>query len=251
MPHGARKMSSSGYYHVVPKGIRDQIIFESDADRRLYVELLAASCEPSDVKVHAYCLMSNHVHLVVEDPQGQLSAFMKYIDERYASYFVLKSGAIGGIFRKPFWSEPIESDEYLLCAVRYVHANPAVAGICRASAYEWSSVKDYLGRDGLTHTETVSSMLGGREGFIEFSKLQNVTAVPFPGSTLKRHFDDDEALRLACGILGFDARSVSQMSVELQRTACGKLLAHGFSIAQTARITGVGKRRIEWFSRQR
>ena len=147
MPKAARVKSASGYYHVVPKGIADQLIFENDLDRNMYLELLRKAKVETGVKLHAYCLMSNHVHLVVEDEHDKLSEFMKYVTERYAMYYAQQIGRTGGIFRKPFWSEPIESDEYLLCAVRYVHANPAAAGICPASQYEWSSAKDYLGME--------------------------------------------------------------------------------------------------------
>lgn len=124
VPHAARKRSASGFYHVVPKGMSGQIIFESDSDRSLYIKLLTEAKALHDVAIHAYCLMSNHVHLAVEDPKEHLSDFMKYVHERYGTYFAGKTGRTGGIFRTPFWSEPIETDTYLLCAVRYVHAHP-------------------------------------------------------------------------------------------------------------------------------
>ena len=138
MPHTARRKSESGYYHVVSKAIADQIIFESDVDRRYYLKLLEEARADVACEVLAYCLMSNHVHLVVKDTFGSLSAMMKHVDERYGTYVADKTFRSGGIFKKPFWSEPINTDEHLLCAVRYVHANPAAAGICAASAYEWS-----------------------------------------------------------------------------------------------------------------
>ena len=242
MPHIARQKGESGYYHVVPKGIADQLIFENDDDRSMYLELLRKAKAETGVKLHAYCLMSNHVHLVVEDPGGKLSEFMKYVTERYAMYYAKQIGRTGGVFRKPFWSEPIESDEYLLCAVRYVHANPAAAGICAASHYEWSSAKDYLGRSTeITDTSMVLEMLGGREGFIEFSKPSNATASPFPGSRLSGHLSDDEALVIAKAILGDMGINLAACDKAARAAGITLLAEKGFSIAQISRITGVAR----------
>ena len=242
MPKGARQRSESGYYHVVPKGIADQLIFEDDLDRSLYLELLRKAKAETGIKIHAYCLMSNHVHLVVEDEHGKLSEAMKYLTERYAMHFAGQIGRTGGIFRKPFWSEPIESDEHLLCAVRYAHANPAAAGICLASAYEWSSAKDYLGRESeITDTGMVLDMLGGKEGFVEFSKMANATAVPFPGSMLKDHLTDDEALAIAKGILGEDGINLAAYEKEARTAGVRLLSERGFSVARIARITGLSR----------
>ena len=242
MPHIARQVSASGYYHVVPKGIADQLIFEDDMDRSLYLELLRKAKAETGIKVHAYCLMSNHVHLVVEDEHGKLSEAMKYLTERYAMHFAGQTGRTGGVFRKPFWSEPIESDEHLLCAVRYVHANPAAAGICAASAYEWSSAKDYLGRESeITNPDMVLGMLGGQEGFVEFSQLANATALPFPGSMLSNHLSDDEALAIAKGILGPGGVNLAACDKEARHAGIRLLSERGFSIPQIARITGVSK----------
>ena len=241
MPKAARVKSASGYYHVVPKGIADQLIFEDDLDRSMYLELLRKAKTEVGIKLHAYCLMSNHVHLVVEDEHDMLSEFMKYVTERYAMYYAKQIGRTGGVFRKPFWSEPIESDEHLLSAVRYVHANPAAAGICPASAYEWSSAKDYLGRETeITDTETVLDMLGGRDGFIEFSKPSHTTATPFPGSSLTNHLSDDEALAIAKAVLGDTGINLSACDRGVQSAGIVELFQRGFSVPQIARITGVG-----------
>ena len=243
MPHEARKKSESGYYHVVPKGIADQILFLDDADRELYVRLLADASKAVDVLVHAYCLMSNHVHLVMEDPNDELSGFMKYVGERYAMHFAEKTGRRGGVFRKPFWSEPIKSNEHLLSAVRYVHANPAAAGICSAKDYSWSSMHDYLGkRNGLAHTATILDMCGGVEGFLQFSDASNDTAAPFPGSRLRAHLSDDEAAVIMRHILGDSLDlNLSRYSLEIRRQAVAKLLDRGFSTTRIARICGVSQ----------
>ena len=249
MPHTARKKSESGYYHVVPKGIADQIIFEDDEDRALYVELLRKAKAETGIRLHAYCLMSNHTHLVIEDEHDQLAEAMKYLHERYAMHYAEKIGRTGGIFRKPYWSEPIDTDGHLLCAARYAHANPAAAGICPASVYEWSSARDYLGRTGgIADTSMVLEMLGGKDGFIEFSQMSNATALPFPGSKLKAHLSDDEAARIAREVLGRDNINLAKASQEERRTALQLLAERGFTTRQISRICGLGKSTVSRFS---
>ena len=245
MPHAARKVSASGYYHVVPKGSRNQIVFEDDSDRSCYVQLLADAKKLYNIKLHAYCLMSNHIHLAVEDPEHSLSAFLKYVNERYAMYFCDKTDNTGGVFVKHTWSEPIETDAYLLCALRYIHANPTAAGICPASTYEWSSAKDYLGRrSGITDTTTLLNMLGGIHGFIEWSKAAKGTALPFPTSSLRFHLSDDEALRIARAILGEDKRLTATLCAEEQREVIQLLHQRLFSSTQIARIVGISPKRV-------
>lgn len=240
MPKRARRKSRSGFYHVVPKGLSDQLLFLGDADRRLYLSLLDEAIGPHDVTAHAWCLMSNHVHLVLEDPSDHLGEAMKFAHERYATYFARRTGRSGGIFRKPFWSEPIESDEYLLCAVRYVHNNPAAAGICEPFSYEWSSARDYLGRGGgLTKTSTVLEMTGGERGFVEFSSEGNSTALPFPGSRLSGHLGEEELVRVAQDILGTRDVELSKRDLSARRASVIALDGHGFTTAQISRVTGL------------
>ena len=246
MPHLARQKSESGYYHIIPKGLGDQIIFENDVDRRFYIQLLGEAKAETEVKIHAYCLMSNHVHLVLQDVNAQMAHALKYVHERYGAYFANKTGRRGGIFAKHSWSEPIETDAYLLCAVRYVHANPAAAGICAASVYEWSSARDYLGKrvNGITDNETVLEMCGGLRGFIQFSQPQNNTLLPFEGSKLRNHLSDDEALRIAKSIVGEQVVSLKSLDENSRKNAVCTLASRGFAPARISRISGLGRKEI-------
>ena len=249
MPKAARKRSESGYYHVVPKGIAGQTIFGDDQDRRLYLKWLAEAKAETGFVLHSYCLMGNHVHLAIEDPSDRLSEAMKYVHERYGMYYSEKIGRHDGAFRKPFWSEPIEDDGRLLCTVRYIHANPAAAGICSASAWPWSSIGDYLGKDdpendgpavpGLVETSVALDLLGGRKGFVEWSLPDRLTALPFSDSALKNHLTDDEAIRLATAILGHDPRRGCTME------EARLLLARDFNVRQIERVAGVSRYRLQ------
>lgn len=246
MPHTTRKKSTSGYHHVVPKGLGDQILFENDDKRSEYLCELSEAKSEYGIVLHAYCLMSNHVHLIVEDPQDNLSNAMKFVHERYAMSLSAHTGRKGGVFRRPFWSEPIETDEYLLCAVRYVHANPAAAGICAASDYEWSSARQYLGKaEGVADTDNVLNMLGGVPGFIEFSQQANSTALAFPSSKLSKHLTDDEYMRIATSIAGDTVRTLKTVQVATRASVVKTLRTRGFSVAVISRLTGLGRSEIE------
>lgn len=243
---GRRKISDSGFYHVVTKGEADQILFFSDFDRQDYVNLLEEVTTENDLRVHAYCIMSNHVHLLLEDRKRHLSDGMKSINERFAQRFKRRTGNTGHVFKNRFWSEPIEDDAYLLCAMRYIHANPVAAGICKASAYPWSSARDYLGRAGITYTELILNMVGGRKGFIAFSKREPPTALPFPGSTFKNHLSDDELLRIAHDAVGEQAiRNARSLLGKKRAALVGTLKACGFSMRQVSRLTGLSKAAVQ------
>ena len=239
----ARKISESGFYHVVTKGEADQLLFFDDADREAYVGLLAETRDAYELRLHAYCLMSNHTHLLVEDPKRQLSAAMKHLNERFANRFKERTGRTGHVFKNRFWSEPVEDDAYLLCAMRYIHANPAAAGICKASAYPWSSVRDYLGRTGITDTSMLLGMLGGRDGFIEFSKKEPPTALAFPGSKLKGHLTQDELETIAEQIVG-PLEEVRSMGREKKRDAARLLGAGGFTVRAIAQLIGASTKTV-------
>ncbi len=107
MPRIARNISSTGYMHVIAKGIGNQILFESSADYRKYLLLLQKHCEDTDVKVCAFCLMENHVHLLTLSERESLILLMKKLGISYAQYFNKKYSRTGHLFQNRYKSEPI------------------------------------------------------------------------------------------------------------------------------------------------
>lgn len=142
----ARRESESGYYHVVARGNGKQIIFESNDDRATFVRMLGESSSAAGVKIIAWCLMENHVHMVLEDADGRMSEAMRMLLSRYARYFNERTGHVGHVFQERFFSEPIEGDRYLLAAVRYVHLNPERAGVCPAGELSVEQLSGVPGR---------------------------------------------------------------------------------------------------------
>ena len=142
-------------HHITQRGIRGLDIFIDDNDRRFFIKLLQKYSEKHLLKIHAYCLMSNHIHLVAvpEKPQSMQNA-MRDLCTRYAVYFNRKYNFAGHLFQDRYFSMPLEG-EHSENAARYVEQNPVRAGmVVRADIFPWSSAR---GNCGITGDELLDS----------------------------------------------------------------------------------------------
>ena len=245
MPHVARRKSETGFYHVVAKGAGGQVIFENAADRRSCLEEFEKAVDAHKVAVHAYCLMSNHIHILLQDNGDCLADFMKQLCQSYAMHFKKATGRIGNVFQKPYWSEVVGTDEYFLSALRYIHANPEPASICSAAEYEWSSYQAYRGARSFVETGLALDLLGGPEAFEAFSASGAKLALPFPDSKLRSHLSSDEAWRVAEEILGHDVvEGLRRLPADERKPHLQTLSDAGFTEREIARISGLGKTSI-------
>ena len=124
MARKTRLQYEGAIHHVTFRGNARADIFLDDADRERMMESLAERVESYQVRLYLYCLMSNHVHLVVETPQGNLSAFMGSLLTSYTVYFNLRHRRAGHVTQGRYSSPVVEGDDYLLKLSRYVHLNP-------------------------------------------------------------------------------------------------------------------------------
>jgi putative transposase len=137
-------------YHVMNRGDRREDIFADDQDRQCFVATLSEACEKTGWQVHAFCLMSNHFHLVVETPQPNLSDGMKWLLQTYTSRFNRRHRFLGHVFSGRFKAPLVDGsgNGYLRTVSEYVHLNPARARLIREeqllSTYRWSSYPGYL-----------------------------------------------------------------------------------------------------------
>ena len=166
----ARQIAESGFYHVIFRGNGKQLLFEDDVDRSCFLQLLRDKASENDVAIIAWCLMSNHAHLLLDDPSQKLSHSMHALATAYAKRYNEKTGHVGAVFQGRFASIPISNECQMLQAVRYIHENPAKAGISSVDAYPWSSYREYVGVSCIADTRRVLDMVGGREGFKHFCR---------------------------------------------------------------------------------
>jgi len=145
MPRKSRKLSSTNIYHVMTRGNRKQDIFLEDEDRFKFIKILKKAKQKKEYTLYAYCLMNNHVHLLIKEKDEQLSQTMKRINVSYVNYFNQKYQQVGHLFQDRFRSEPIEDESYLLAVLSYIHNNPLNAFIVKdLDEYTWSSYRLYV-----------------------------------------------------------------------------------------------------------
>ena len=152
-------------YHVIVRGNYRQKTFLNGRDYEAYLERLARYRKRFGVTVYAYCLMSNHVHLLLETGSEPLSKFMQGLQQSYTQYFNRKHHKVGHLFQGRYKAIVCEKDEYLLTLVRYIHLNPIRAKLVqRLDDYPYSGHPEYCGVRASEALETsrVLNMLGGR-----------------------------------------------------------------------------------------
>ena len=242
MTNRPRQLSDTGLHHVVARGNGRQIIFEDDRDRQTFRAMLRRVMAEQGVSILAWCLMDNHVHLLLHDDSERLSGAMQHLLTGYARYFNVRTCHVGHVFQQRFYSEPIKSDEHLLATVRYIHLNPVKAGMALADEYAWSSYREYIGEADVCDTELVLSMLGGADGFKELCCGGREYEAGFEGSM---RLSDSDVLRIAHAVardLGLEnPAALKGADLPERNKGIAWMRSAGLSIKQIERMTGIGR----------
>lgn len=165
-----REFSSSKIYHIIIKGIDEGTIFYDDEDRNVFLNKLKVTKKKFKYKILAYCLMNNHVHLVISIENENLSKGIQSLIIRYARYFNRKYDRKGPFVQNRFNSKKVESQRYFLEVCRYVHRNPEKAGIEKTEKYRWSSYHEYIGKEKIIDRRFLMHYLGNdMNNFIEYT----------------------------------------------------------------------------------
>jgi putative transposase len=147
MPRLARLFVPGCPLHLIQRGHNKQDVFFDDADRSRYLEWLWESAQTHDVEVHAWVLMSNHVHVALSAPSsGALGKFGQFLSQRYSQYFNHRYHRMGTLWQGRFKSSPVVSEHYLLRLYRYIECNPVRAKLVQDPGdYRWSSYLHHVG----------------------------------------------------------------------------------------------------------
>jgi len=179
VPRVARRLSSSGIYHVMVRGINKQDIFLEYQDYRQYLTVMRRIKERSNCIVHCYCLMPNHVHLLLQIDGEDIGLVMKRIGSSYVRWYNNKYQRVGHLFQDRFLSKTVEEDSYFIKVLQYIHQNPVEGSLAPSCAtYLWSSYNDYVTPktavfSGLVSTARALEMFDGLADFVKFNNEVN------------------------------------------------------------------------------
>jgi len=145
MSRQALKESKTGYDHIMTQGINKEYIFNDKFQRDMILKIIKEKMQEEPFKVVAYCVMNNHLHLIIHADKHSLIDVMKKINITYAMSYNRKERRVGALFQERYKSENITDENYLFGAIRYVHNNPVQAGMVKSvQDYPWSSIAEYL-----------------------------------------------------------------------------------------------------------
>lgn len=170
MPRKPRVISLSGIYHIILRSVNQQIIFEEKSDYSKFLFILSDCKQNYDFDVYAYCLMSNHVHLLIKTHSDNLSSIFQSLGTRFCRWYNQKYQRFGHLFQERFFSAPIETEHYFLSVLLYIHENPIKGNLCQyATEYQWSSCSAYYGKQNeIIDTSYAISISGSKENILAF-----------------------------------------------------------------------------------
>ena len=160
------------HYHVTARGNEQKDIYKSRRDREKFLDYLESSVTRYGAVIHAYCLMTNHYHLLLETPEGNLPEIIRHINGAYTNYYNTKRKRAGHLFQGRYKAILIEADSYMMELSRYIHLNPVRVGmVTKPEDYQWSSYQDYIGARPAPFwlcTETITRQIGSARRYCEF-----------------------------------------------------------------------------------
>lgn len=247
MPREARKISCSNIYHAMLRGINRQVICEEDADRRVFMMALKECKDVSGFKLHAFCLMPNHVHLLIEPAGEPLELIFKRLGAKYVGWFNRKYDRAGHLFQDRFRSENVEDNLYFMTVLRYILQNPMKAGIeNQPGSYPWSSFLAYKkGIGSVTDTQYAIDLFGSQEALIDYVLLGNEDTV-MDEDQFDWRMKIEKAKEIMVQIS--DCATVSdfqRMDRRIQKEYAVKMYLAGVSAYQIAKMTGMSKSTVE------
>lgn len=250
MPRRARELSSTGIYHIMLRGINQQQIMEDQEDHEKFIEILQDCKLISGYNLYAYCLMGNHLHLLVKVNKEPLEQIFKRVSGRYVYWYNTKYHRVGHLFQDRFRSEPIEDEGSFLSVLRYIHQNPVKAGIVKeVGEYPYSSYSCYmeLKNNSLADVDFALGMMS-REQFREYhSEASRDVYLDITENSLHSfRLTDEHAQEIIREIS--KCKNVSEfqlLEINVRNCDIKKLRKEGLSVRQISRLTGVSKGIVE------
>ncbi|MEA4961018.1 REP-associated tyrosine transposase [Lutispora sp.] len=249
MPRDARNRSESGIYHIMLRGINRQNVFEDEQDIERLLETIKKYKEVSKCEIYAYCIMTNHFHMLVKEVDESISDTIKRISSSYVFWYNKKYERCGHLFQERFKSETVENDEYFLIVLRYIHQNPMKAGIVKDIAqYKWSSYREYIGKPNIISPDFALDMFSPNrkssiELFCSFNNQKNSDMCLEDDK--KARVSDVELKQLLFKLGVIDSKELKNQDKNKRNEIVRKLKeVNGVTVRQLSRITGLSKSQI-------
>ncbi len=178
MARTARRTSATNVYHIMARGLDKMAVFKEDREKERIKTLIRENLTDFNVIIYSYCIMSNHLHLLVKADLNELASFMAGILTRFASYYNYKHERIGYVFQDRFKSQCVETESYFWNCMRYIHRNPAKVGTVEDMlAYPYSSFSDlYHQKPDIVSDKSFSMIahrFNDRQEFLEFHAAES------------------------------------------------------------------------------
>lgn len=250
LPRGARVKSRSGIYHIMLRGVNKQEIFHDDEDCITFLDTINRYKEKAELAVYAWCLMNNHVHLLLKEGNEDISITMKRIGVSFVSYYNRKYETTGHLFQDRFRSENVESMRYLLTVTRYIHQNPVKAGMVQqVDLWKWSSCLGYYRKTvyprRLLDSDDLLSLFSSdlsiaQERFKQFNERKNNDECLEVQINQRRLSDNEARQEIKTHLSGIELAQVKSLPREKRNKVLKQVKEiDGISQRQAARILGV------------
>lgn len=252
MPRSARQTSNTKVYHIIIRGNDKQDIFYDEKDYEKFEKEVVKSKEKYRCEIYAYCVMNNHVHLVIFDKENKISKIIQSITIAYSSYFSKKYEKVGHLFQNRFLSKNIETREYLLEVVRYIHQNPSKAKIANINKYKWSSYQEYIYNQKIINSKLILSIFGSTKqeainNFIFFHSYKEERLNDVLEYEMLEKLTDDKLKEKIEKLLKIDdVREIRTYNTEIRNEKLKQLKAiKGVTKVQLSRVLGINKKMLE------
>ncbi len=246
MPRKPRTISSTGIYHIILRSVNQHIIFEEDADYQKYLYILSDCKIKFDIDIYAYCLMDNHIHLLIYSIPESLPGFFQSLGSRFVRWYNSKYIRSGHLFQERFHSRAVEDNSHFLATLVYIHNNPVKANIVQYPyEYRWSSYHAFYGqKNPLINTSFSYDVAGSKDSLLKFfsHNIDAETDAYFSNDHKEVHhfLTDEEALSIFKSITNLPSTSAVQFIPKKVRNQYIQLLSENkLSHRQIARIMDV------------
>lgn len=247
MSRKQRIKSKTGIYHVMLRGNNRRVIFYDDEDYKYFLTTLKKTKEKSGCEIYSYCLMNNHIHLLIKESSEEIGTIVKRLTVGYVFWYNTKHARTGHLFQGRFRSEPVECDRYLLTVLRYILQNPVKAGIVeKPKDYLWSSYSYFFEskeKNNIIDKNLITSYFD-KKTYIQYMNEKNDDQCL--EYTPKIRYTDDQLIKTISEITGIpNVENITASTDNIDNIIRTIKITTGASNRQISRIIDISRWKID------